>query len=444
PLYTDSDYGLRTSPLETVWKLEKIVEGHPQVFEALARWAAEHEVIFVIGNHDIELSYAEVQSALRECLAGFVSPEERSGLTENVTFCPWFFFDGQIYIEHGHQYDPLNAFRSPLDPALSTTGSCGYGIEPQTDLPIGSLFVRYLFNRIETGEPFADNVKPATRFLTWLITRHPIRAYRYLFTDGLSMLERLKRNWRRAQETADPTYSDCHQDRFRELRDRLSSTPDLGDRNWSQLLDQLDALREPSLMYRPKGFLWKALRALVGPVTIPILSLVPLVFAILGFTLTISPLLLALFPYSLRGLFEVVSATPYWWAFSESVRWVFLAEILIFLLIRYLAVRGSGSQPEKIRLREKAREIQRLLGAKAILMGHSHDTDLWRINRSSEYFNTGTWTKIFGAGDPLERAEKELTFALITPENTGLKVKLMKWEGESCEARLAYLFADPS
>ncbi|HSN91066.1 MAG TPA: hypothetical protein VLS93_07540 [Anaeromyxobacteraceae bacterium] len=33
------------------------------------------------------------------------------------------------------------------------------------DLLLGSFFVRYLFDRVETVEPFADDMKPATRFI---------------------------------------------------------------------------------------------------------------------------------------------------------------------------------------------------------------------------------------------------------------------------------------
>ena len=39
------------------------------------------------------------------------------------------------------------------------------------DLPAGSFFVRYLFNRVEQYYPFADNMKPMSKFIFWAFFR---------------------------------------------------------------------------------------------------------------------------------------------------------------------------------------------------------------------------------------------------------------------------------
>ena len=77
-------------------------------------------------------------------------------------------------------------------------------------------------------------------------------------------------------------------------------------------------------------------------------------------------------------------------------------------------------------------------------MGHTHDPDLLHLPNDGLYLNTGTWTKVFSDEDRVFREEKELTFVRIVDTPKGLKAKLLKWEGRLGEARLAYVFADPS
>ena len=64
-------YGLGTSERASVWKVGKIKAGHPLFFQALAWFVAhpQHEVVFLKGNHDVELLWTAVQKALRGCLA---------------------------------------------------------------------------------------------------------------------------------------------------------------------------------------------------------------------------------------------------------------------------------------------------------------------------------------------------------------------------------------
>src|SRR5437762_2947362 len=81
------------------------------------------------------------------------------------------FFDylqGVLYAEHGHQYDDVNSFPFQLRPFAEDDPG-------QTDLPLGSYFVSYLFNQIESIDPFADNVRPVTSYLVWALRVHPVR-----------------------------------------------------------------------------------------------------------------------------------------------------------------------------------------------------------------------------------------------------------------------------
>ncbi len=157
-------FGLGTSPAKTCWKLRRIMSGHWRFFSALASFvAAGHDLVILPGNHDIEWVIPAVQNTFKDELRTYVPAEAGDEVGRRVTFRPWFYYEpGFVYIDHGHQYDALNSFDIFLHPFLS---------DGRIDLPAGSFFVRYLFNQLEVGYPFADNMKPTSRFLKWFLRR---------------------------------------------------------------------------------------------------------------------------------------------------------------------------------------------------------------------------------------------------------------------------------
>ncbi|MGD2125306.1 MAG: metallophosphoesterase [Desulfobacteraceae bacterium] len=156
------EYGLRTSPEKTVWKLKTIMKGHKVFFRALGRFlCAGNRCTIITGNHDIEWTVPEQQEAFREEMKAYLPkgahiPSDL--LSGSIDFCPWFFYvPGLVWVEHGHQYDGMNSFDYFLAPYL-----------PNSDeimLPGASFFVRYLFNKVEQRDPFADNIKPISAYV---------------------------------------------------------------------------------------------------------------------------------------------------------------------------------------------------------------------------------------------------------------------------------------
>jgi UDP-2,3-diacylglucosamine pyrophosphatase LpxH len=160
-------FGLGTEAGKTAWKLKRIMNGHWRLFQGLADFLdRNNKVVIIPGNHDIEFAYEEVQEAFRRELARYLTEvPQGNNLKANLEFMPWFYYeDGLVYVEHGHQYDPLNSFDFFLCPFRLI------GNRTVIDLPSGSFFVRYFFNRIEKIDPFADNLKPMTRYIFWAIT----------------------------------------------------------------------------------------------------------------------------------------------------------------------------------------------------------------------------------------------------------------------------------
>lgn len=82
-------------------KLKLIYNAHTPVFQALKEFVAEpgKTVYFILGNHDPDIVYPEVQQQLQRLLAN----------NERVIFPGRHYRQGTVHVEHGQQYDFLSA-----------------------------------------------------------------------------------------------------------------------------------------------------------------------------------------------------------------------------------------------------------------------------------------------------------------------------------------------
>ena len=156
-------YGLKTDDYKTLWKLIRIVDGHPQFFDALAAWLSSGgSILYVKGNHDVEQHWPLIRRALRDEVvqrgASLVDATKRFGFVEDYVII------GNVYVEHGHKYEDMTAVYGP--PVLEKS--------TQINMPLGSFINRYCVNKIEMLDPFIDNIKPVQQALLALLRRHPI------------------------------------------------------------------------------------------------------------------------------------------------------------------------------------------------------------------------------------------------------------------------------
>jgi UDP-2,3-diacylglucosamine pyrophosphatase LpxH len=189
--------GFGTTTIKTLWKLKVLMNGHWIFFSALKEFISRgNEVIIIPGNHDIEWTIPEVQSRFIEKLSEDVSEEKKAAFRSRIRFVPWFYFDHNlsVFVEHGSQYDELNSFDHFL---------CPYRRDGTMDLPAGSFFVRYLFNRVECYYPFADNMKPMSKFIWWALRQtktwfsYPPRIIEFLrfFRDTIAKAGPVDKDW---------------------------------------------------------------------------------------------------------------------------------------------------------------------------------------------------------------------------------------------------------
>jgi len=114
-------HGLGSAKDHVVRKLAAIAERHVSVFRALMRFVADgHEIVLVRGNHDIELHWRAAQRAFASAIVQHAAPAQQDGLRQRIHVQPWFFcVEGVLYVEHGHEFDPMCSYGNPLLPTCA-------------------------------------------------------------------------------------------------------------------------------------------------------------------------------------------------------------------------------------------------------------------------------------------------------------------------------------
>jgi UDP-2,3-diacylglucosamine pyrophosphatase LpxH len=165
-------YGLQTDDYKTVWKLLVTADGHPGFHDALATWVcAGGRILFVTGNHDVELYWPLVRDAIRLELSDRGAPAEQAA--QRVGFADGRVTIGNVHIEHGHQYEGMT--RVDGDATLAPEHT-------QINLPLGSFVNRYFINGVEALDPFIDNVKPVQQSLLRLARQRPLKIFTTYFS----------------------------------------------------------------------------------------------------------------------------------------------------------------------------------------------------------------------------------------------------------------------
>jgi len=157
----EKQMGLHPEEEKSLFKIERILDDHAEWAEAL-RWFLLrcHRVVFVIGNHDLELHWPAVQAAI---LARLNLPGE---YRENIRFCEWFYIsNGDTLIEHGNQYDPYCLCNDPVNPFVLRYNKI------EIRLPFGNVACRYMINGMGFFNPHVDSayIMSVTEYLRFFV-----------------------------------------------------------------------------------------------------------------------------------------------------------------------------------------------------------------------------------------------------------------------------------
>jgi UDP-2,3-diacylglucosamine pyrophosphatase LpxH len=412
---TKIKYGLGTSPAESKWQIERVVEGHPGFFQALARFLlAGHRVIIIKGNHDVNWFWPEVRYRFLELLEGFLSdccPAGESRETEvgqaldRVQIRSWcLYIKDLLYVEHGNQYDPVNAFRNFLYPLFADPDSPVDRYE--IDLPLGSFFIRYFFNKVENQNPLAPNYRHSSSYFYSLWRRHfyetwhIVRNYFPYFFRTLSKLQ--VRRGRRHREM---------QEHNHRLVDRIGE-----ESGKKKAVKQIAELQEPPFQSK-LDFFTQILERPFKKVA-----------------LALSILVLVSFLWSLISEWIMSSGMNIFFRTTTSLvmNYIFIITGLVLLLVTLKPSKeGTAySRADPSALRQKAARIAKILNVRHVTFGHSHVEDIWKVpGRDAWYFNTGTWSPLID--EETRTLRPDLQFPVLLVE--GDEARLARWNDATGE-----------
>ena len=148
-----------TYPAQALAKLERVIDGHRPFFDTLQRFISQNgrQVTFIIGNHDVELAFKDVQERISEVICN--KPE----LKERIYFCHSYFYQPapDVHIEHGNQYDFWNRITCLWD----EQGKPLTFNPDNITLPLGTQYIQRVAYPINFQYPYFDSFEPAMNLI---------------------------------------------------------------------------------------------------------------------------------------------------------------------------------------------------------------------------------------------------------------------------------------
>lgn len=358
----EHNYGLDATAPKSVWKLEKILDHHPAFIATLARvLASGHRVVLTIGNHDRELWFPEVAAVLHDKVNSAVQqrPAASGRPPGKLTVEPWFFHvPGEVYVEHGHQYDYYSSFRYNLEPVYERGGEAHIALSP------GNLSNRYLLSNIGSFNPHAtDYILSAYGYI-----RHWLQ--HYAFSRRMLVLTWLVGSIRALFALL-------------ATRARLERHP---PKNYER---HIDAAAQRYGVAPATATALYALKKL--PITSRIHKLVR--------EFWIDRVLIAV------GMIGGTIAL----ALSGAALWVkLIVPLVVFPLVWFIYQWAAGNDnalTTEHRAHTFAHAIAELVPVKAVVFGHTHVAGLVPLARGVAFANSGTWAPIWERNKPAQPAQ---------------------------------------
>jgi UDP-2,3-diacylglucosamine pyrophosphatase LpxH len=380
--------GLLPEEAKSRFKMRVILRDHSVWVEALRIFVeAGNRLIFVIGNHDIEMHWPSVQEEILEALK--LSPENR----KNVRFCEWYYISNEdTLIEHGNQYDSYCMAPNPAHPLIRK------GSKVTVRIPFGNLAGKYMINGMGLFNPHVESsyIKPFKEYIVffyrYVMRVQPLIVWTWFWsavtTLVISVTEGLLPPLR------DPL---TVENRLEEIAAKSNSTP--------RVTRQLLALHVHPAIFNP----YMILKELWLDRMFLLVLIIFICFEI----------------YTFVNLIWVVSI---WWFITP---FMFLFPLLIFY--------ARSIESDIYKMQKAARKMAPLSAqicqVKRIIQGHTH-RELHHMVHGIELLNTGTWSPAYRDVECTEAYGRKC-FAWIHPnqENpSGPRVAdLFEWKDPGTE-----------
>lgn len=362
--------GLSTEEPKSLFKMTKIIEDHSRFFNALSRFvAAGNRLVFIIGNHDIELHWTSVQELIIEAIAG-----QEVHARARIRFNQWFYIsNGDTLIEHGNQHDSHSNCQNPVNPLIK--GLRGERVR----LPFGCLANRLMLNGMGYFNPHSERSYMMTTVqyikfaVQYLIRREPLLIWTWIWGATATVLFTFKESF--PPEVKDPLKVE---DVVEDIAAHANATP--------KIVRQMKEVHAPPMFMDPLSVareLWldRAFLVLFG--------------AFLAFEAIMA--------------LNIFSKVSYWWMLG------IFALFLPFFLFYFRSIKSKIVV--NVKYYERAVTLgARICGVSRVVFGHTHEFTHTNFD-TIEYLNSGTWSPAFDdIACTIPSCPK--TFVWIRPEST--------------------------
>ena len=396
----DHVYGLGTRPQAARAKMRRVLERHPGVFGALARFlGAGNDLQIVAGNHDVEFHWPIVQETFKQGIGARWTAEPAAAepgaraagdIEAAITFHPWFYFqENVVWVEHGHQYDDYCSFDYVLDP-----------VAPQGDqivMNVGAAGMRYVSNQFEAGHAGDADDWTAWEYVRWSFAKGARGLWR-IAKGYFHMVVGMLTMWRifMRQPEAVEARRLTHRERLRDLAAQVK-------------LSEETLLAVENLRRRPI-----------------VTNLLAVVMAVM------LDRLLVVIAATLLVLTSVL-ALPWLWAGAA------VASVLALAFGANLVLSRRRDVDTTAKMRAVPEQIRRHVRAPFVVFGHSHKPVALELEGGGWYFNTGAWVATEKLGLP-----RAFTHVLIRHSAQGPLAALRQWrDGGSHEFTPPVLYPPP-
>lgn len=384
--------GLDPEESKSRFKIKVILADHPRWCAALREFVcAGGKLVFVIGNHDLELHWPAVQA---EVIAALDLPET---LQASVRFTEWFYIAGDTLVEHGNQYDAYCVASDPVCPYIDKAGT------HHLRLPFGNLAARFMVNGMGLFNPHVESSflmsfrEYVVFFFRYMLRVQPMLAWAWLWGAMVTLVRLISEGLRPAVRF--PT----------EFASRLDGIAERANASASVVL-ALRQLHVHSAAYSPL----KIMRELW-------LDRALLVLGLLYLSLQLVLLVNAFVPVNLMWmLVPLTLLMPAIVFYSRSIQTdVYDAQLVAFQRIPVAA---------------------EIAGVARVIHGHTHKA-LHITIQDIEHLNPGTWSPAFTDPECTEEAGRKC-FVWLQPSATSgsRSAALYAWS----EGDLQLLSGEPS
>jgi len=384
--WLESRRGLDPEREKSIYKIETILRDHPLWVESVAWFIREgHRVVFVTGNHDLELSWIDVQKKILDGL------QLDDGQRRRVRFVEWFYVSNQdTLIEHGHQHDPYCCNKDPVNPVVVDYNRL------LIRMPFGDLVSRYLSNGTGFFNPHVDSQFTLSAggfvkaYVKYMIRAQPLLMWTAFWSTVVIFVQTLRY----------ATLSALHnpltiEDRIDEIAKKSNATP--------RQVRELQALFSQTVAESPMKILkelWldRAFLFLIG------------LFLLLYVFLVIDRI------------------------YSVSFYWMFVP-ILLLAAPYFLYSRNVHSYVYQYKKPDEERLAMAgmITNTKRIIFGHTHVLRHEMVG-AIEHLNPGTWSPAFQDVE-CTRRDGQQAFVWISPADDGVgrQAKLLEVQNKNIQ-----------